>query len=270
MEDGVPRTLEGALLAIADKADSIVGMFGLGLAPTGSKDPFALRRQANGIVKIMAEHRLPFTLSAVRDAAGAAYTGTEAARKFTTAAGQADVSAFFRERLEFYLRDVLGYAYDVVNAVLAVGADDVVDAMARAEAVAKARTSEDFAAISSSFKRMKNILRQAAEAGKWNPAAGNLGFENAKALANEDPAELQLASQSATVASSVRKLRAARQYEPALTEVSRLRPAVDAFFDKVMVMVDEEETRTRRLALLQTLLDEFSTIADFSEIITAK
>jgi glycyl-tRNA synthetase beta chain len=270
MESAVPRTVEGAVLAIADKADSIVGMFGLGLAPTGSKDPFALRRQANGIVKIIAEHRLPLSLADVIASAGAAYEGTEAAKKSTVSHGEVavEVFEFFRERLEFYLRDVLGYSYDVVNAVLAAGADDVVNAIARAAAVAQARTSEDFAAISVAFKRTKNILRQAAEAGKWQAKKAAAGFGSSEQYA--DAAERQLAGRSAEVAGAVTKLREAGHYEAALTEISRLRPEVDAFFDKVMVMVDDETVRTRRLALLQTLLNEFSTIADFSEIVTGK
>src|SRR6185503_16769262 len=165
MEDSTPRTLEGAVLSIADKADSIAGMFSLGLIPSGSKDPFALRRQANGIVKTVAEHKLPLNLAELMKNARAAYQGGDAEKKFTLS-GDAYVTAlssFFRERLEFYLRDSLGLAYDVVNAVLAADANDIVDATARAQAVAKVRPSADFEAISTSFKRMKNILRQGAE-----------------------------------------------------------------------------------------------------------
>src|SRR5580698_2071922 len=155
MEDSVPQTVEGAVLAIADKADTIAGMFGLGLEPTGSKDPFALRRAANGIVKILAESTvpLPLTLGDIVDAASA----SEAVRL--------RVEVFFAERLEFYLREAKGQAYDVVKAVLAVGANDVRDAVARAEAVTAVRGGEDFAAVSAAFKRMKNILAQAKEKG---------------------------------------------------------------------------------------------------------
>ena len=163
MEDDVPRTIEGAVLSIADKADSIAGMFALGLIPSGSKDPFALRRQANGIVKTIAEHKLPLRLSEVMHDARARYQESEAEKKFSNASYDESVRSFFRERLEFYLKDARGYAYDVVNAVLAVDSDDVVDAAARAEAVSKVRGSADFESISIAFKRMKNILRQAAE-----------------------------------------------------------------------------------------------------------
>ena len=124
--------VEGAVLAIADKADSIAGMFALGLVPSGSKDPFALRRQANGIVKTIAEHKLPLRLSDIMADARSHYQGSAAEKKFANADYAGSVRSFFRERLEFYLKDARGFAYDVVNAVLAADADDVVDAVARA------------------------------------------------------------------------------------------------------------------------------------------
>src|ERR1700704_2080437 len=163
IEDDVPRTIEGAVLSIADKADSIAGMFSLGLVPSGSKDPFALRRQANGIVKTIAEHKLPFRLSEIMSDARARYQGSDAERMFSNADYAGSIRTFFRERLEFYLKEACGYAYDVVKAVLAADSDDVVGAAARAEALAKVRASADFESISVAFKRAKNILRQATE-----------------------------------------------------------------------------------------------------------
>lgn len=261
MEDDVPRTLEGAVLSIADKADSIAGMFALGLVPSGSKDPFALRRQANGIVKTIAEHKLPFRLTEVMADARARYQGFEAEKKFSSATYTDSIRSFFRERLEFYLKDARGYAYDVVNAVLAADSDDVVDAAARVEAVSKVRGSADFESISIAFKRMKNILRQAEEnkrriADRLDPAG----------LAEDSEKELALLIPQ--IASAVETLRSTRRYEPALLEIAKLRPAVDKFFDKVMVMVDDDTLRANRLALLQTLVKEFTTIADFSEVVT--
>ena len=263
MEDSAPRTIEGAAVSIADKADSIAGMFALGLVPSGSKDPFALRRQANGIVKTIAEGKLPVKLSALMSDARQNYKGCDAETKFTLSGNsyELSVAAFFRERLEFYLRDVLGLAYDVVNATLASDADDVVDAVARAQAVAKVRPSADFEAISTSFKRMKNILRQAAEAKKRVAEPYSLSVL-------QEEAERKLAAAIPPVVEAVNQLRAARDYEPALIEISKLRPLVDAFFDKVMVMVEDEHLRANRLGLLQTLVREFSSIADFSEIVT--
>jgi len=264
MEDSVPRTIEGAVLSISDKADSIAGMFSLGLVPSGSKDPFALRRQANGIVKIIAEHKLPLNLAQLFEYAREAYRGSAAEKKFSASLDYADaLRSFFRERLEFYLRDVLGFKYDVVNAVLAAGADDVVDALVRAEALTQVRPSEDFESISASFKRIKNILRQASENQKQVAASIDSNLLR-------EPAERELAAAIPQISKKVESLRGERRYQQALLEISRLRPAVDTFFDKVMVMVEDEPLRANRLALLQTLLKEFSTIADFSAIVTEK
>ena len=262
MDDAVPPTMEGAVLAIADKADSIAGMFALGLEPTGSKDPFALRRAANGIVKIIAEHKLPIPLAKLFSDARVEYAGTEAESRFDKGINFADATAsFMRERLEFYLRDVRGFAYDVVNAVLAAGSDDVVDAISRADALSQVRGSDDFASISVAFKRTKNILRQAQESGK--KIAVQLQPD---ALTEES--EKSLATRLPEVAARVRQLREQKDHVAALVEISSLRQPIDLFFDKVMVMVDDERVRANRLALLQTLLHEFSTIADFSEIVT--
>ena len=262
MEDSVPRTVEGAVLSIGDKADTIAGMFALGLQPTGSKDPFALRRQANGIVKTIAEHKLPISLRHLFADAHGVYRGSAAERKFSKDLDYGNaVQTFLRERLEFYLRDALGYKYDVVNAVVAADSDHVVDARARAEAVTKVRSSADFESISIAFKRIKNILRQANESKK------RVASEVDGSVLQDAP-EKDLASLIPRTSALVEKLRAEGNYEGALVEISKLRPAVDHFFDKVMVMVDDERLRANRLALLRSLLREFSTIADFSEIVT--
>jgi glycyl-tRNA synthetase beta chain len=263
MEDAAPATVEGAVLSIADKADSIAGMFALGLIPSGSKDPFALRRQANGIVKTIAEHKLPLRLSEIMADARVRYRGSEAEKKFSNATYSESVRSFFRERLEFYLKDVHEprYAYDVVNAVLAVDSDDVVDAVARAEAVSKVRGSADFESISIAFKRMKNILRQAIE--KTNVIAIRVDPAGLR-----EESEKELAALIPQTVATVEKLRLTRDYEGALLAIAKLRPAIDKFFDNVMVMVDDDNLRANRLTLLQTVVKEFSTIADFSEIVT--
>ena len=253
MEDSVPRTVEGAVLAIADKADTIAGMFGLGMEPTGSKDPFALRRAANGIVKILAETSiaLPLTLAEV---AGAACGQNEAL------AGK--VRGFLAERLEFYLREARGQAYDVVKAVLAAGAEDVRDAVARAEAVTTVRGSDDFAAVSAAFKRMKNILAQAAEKGEL-PRDG----ESEGSAAH--PAEVALTRKAETIDREVKQLADQAKYVSALEAIATLRPQIDAFFDEVMVMDPDPKIRTRRLLMLKRIVLSFSGIADFSEIVVA-
>ena len=146
IEDPIPSTIEGQLLGLADRIQTIVAMFGIGMAPTGSKDPFALRRAANAIVKILAESELPLTLSEIVQAGAASGENRDL------------ISTFLRERLHFYLKEVRGFAYDVVNAVLGTDASFVRDAIARAQALTTARGSEDFLAVSAAFKRIKNIL----------------------------------------------------------------------------------------------------------------
>ncbi|PYV95741.1 MAG: glycine--tRNA ligase subunit beta [Acidobacteria bacterium] len=261
MEDSVPRAIEGAVLSIADKADTIAGMFALGLQPTGSKDPFALRRQANGIIRILAEHKLLVKISSLFAFAREAYRESPAEQKFSRQVdSDSALRNFFRERLEFYLRDGFGFAYDVVNAVLSAGSDDVVDAVARAEAVRAVLEMPEFQAIAAACKRMRNILRQADEK-KIKPAQQ---FESLPESAEE---EKSLAAFLEQTAPKVEALRKQKEYREALLSLSTAREPVDRFFDKVMVMVDDERIRSNRLALLQTLLKEFSTIADFSEIV---
>jgi len=261
-EDEVPRSMEGAVLSVGDKADTIAGMFALGLVPSGSKDPFALRRQANGMVKVIAEKKLPLRLTELMRDARAGYQGSEAEKKFVDDETFVEsVRTFFRERLEFYLKDMRGYSYDVVKAVLAADAGDVVDVLARAEAVKQVLHMPEFLAIGAAGKRMRNILRQAEEKG-IAPAAR---FESLRDSAHE---EKNLASYIEVNGPRVDALRKSKEYGDALMLLSTARGPVDAFFDKVMVMVDDERVRANRLALLRTLLKEFSTIADFSEIVT--
>ncbi|GGG95238.1 glycine--tRNA ligase subunit beta [Silvibacterium dinghuense] len=247
VDDPIAPTAEGQLLGLADRFQTIQAMFSIGLEPSGSKDPFGLRRAANGIVKILAESGLPLKLSDL-------LAGTDEAVK-------AKLAAFFRERVEFYLREVKGFAYDVVNAVLAAGCDDVRDAIARAEALTAVRGSADFIAISAAFKRIKNILRQAEEK--------KITASTLAATLFADDSERTLHAHITEVDPQVVALSESRNYREALERIATLRPDVDLFFDKVMVMVEDEAVRGNRLALLAQIQGSFSSIADFSEIVTA-
>jgi glycyl-tRNA synthetase beta chain len=253
-EDRIPASAEGQLLGLADRIHTIDEMFGLGLQPTGSKDPFALRRAGNSIIKILAESPLPLTIDDVIHSTGK-YAGQ--------AVGESPVAikAFLIDRLSFFLRDVRGFAYDVVNAILAVSSYDVDvrDAIARAESLTAARGSADFLAISAAFKRIKNILRQAEEKGFA------VGSAQGAKLA---PEAQQLADAAARLAPRVAELREQRNYTEALALIATLRPAVDTFFDKVMVLDPDPETRGANLGLIDEVLRGFSGIADFSEIVT--
>jgi len=261
-DDDVPRSIEGAVLSIGDKADTIAGMFALGLVPSGSKDPFALRRQANAIVKVIAEKKLPLRLGDLMRDARSGYQRSQAEKKFVEDAKYAEsIATFFRERLEFYLRDVCGYSYDVVKAALGADAEDVVDAVQRAEAVKEVLHMPEFQAIGAACKRMRNILKQASDK-RIEPADA---FEY---LADSAQEEKSLAAYVEVTGPKVEELRKKKEYSDALMLLSTAREPVDAFFDKVMVMVEDAKLRANRLALLRTLLKEFSTIADFSEIVT--
>jgi glycyl-tRNA synthetase beta chain len=210
---------------------------------------------------VIAEKKLPLSLSDLMGDARAGYKNSEAEKKFVDDAKfKESTSAFFRERLEFYLKDVRGYSYDVVNAILAADADDVVDALARAEALKQVMHMPEFQAIGAACKRIRNILRQAEEK-KIAPAAQ---FEYLPEAAHE---EKNLAAYIETNSPRIAEHGKKKEYGDALLLLSTAREPVDAFFDKVMVMVDDEKARANRLALLRTLLKEFSTIADFSEIV---
>jgi glycyl-tRNA synthetase beta chain len=255
-EDPIPPTVEGQILGLADRINSVVDMFAIDIKPTGSKDPFALRRAASGIVKILAESGLPLTLADVAHIAIQASTQLKARQILSS------VREFLRERLDFYLRETREFSYDVVAATLAAGDDNIPDAVARAQALTAVRGSDDFGAISAAFKRIKNILRQAAE--KQSEAVP--AEVNESLLADE--AEKSLHSKSSQLAAIVEELRAQQKYSEALEKIATLRPHVDHFFDEVMVMAPEPEIRQNRLALIASVLREFSRIADFSEIVT--
>ena len=271
IEDAIPATVEGQLLGIADRIQTIVAMFGVGHAPTGSKDPFALRRAANAVVKILAESSLPLTLADVLEACSKAQKrivvdengervaiGPPGGSELDSTIREA-VAAFLNERLNFYLKDVRGFSYDVVNATLAADANDVRDALARAEAIVAMRGSDDFEAVSAACKRIKNILRQAVEK----------GYQTAQPKLGEMPLEaIDLWHRAKDLAPEIAKLREQRSYREALAQIATLRPTVDRFFDKVMVLDANEEVRSSNLGLIEQILKNFSTIADFSEIVT--
>jgi glycyl-tRNA synthetase beta chain len=286
MDDSVPRSVEGAVLSITDKADSIAGMFMIGKRPTGSKDPFALRRQANAIVKIIAKKNISLSIRQLFEAAwfreispmpggvqpkvygasvSAAFDGGTGRTTFgfpeVSSEYLSEILGFFRERLEFYLRDVHGFSYDVVNAVLAVGFDDVVDTIARAKAIQSARLVEELESVLTAFKRIKNILEQAQEK-KLQVGP----FE--RMIASPKEVDLYEAMQSA--GSAFAAYIARRDYENAVSQIARLRHPIDAYFDSILVMDPDPEVRSSRLGFLQIFLREFSTIADFSEIVSER
>ena len=236
MEDSVPRTLEGQILSIADKVDTLRECFKIGLIPSGSKDPFALRRAAQGVVKILFEAKLPLTL---KELVGGAPTLFE----------------FMLERVRFYLAEVLGYAYDEVNALLVPHPTTLADLAERADAIHYIRPTENFEAVAASFKRIKNILKQGG--------VTDLGEPREAILVAGPEKELYQAFVSVRD-----RTKNSRSYRENLSVIASLRPQVDLFFDKILVNDPDLTIRQNRFALLSSLLTEFSTIADFSEIVT--
>ncbi|MBN8729638.1 MAG: glycine--tRNA ligase subunit beta [Acidobacteria bacterium] len=232
MEDSIPATLAGQQLALADKMDTLTECFRVGLIPTGSKDPFALRRAAQGAVKILVEGALETKLHEL--------IASDA------------LKTFFEDRVRYYFRDCKGYAYDEVNAAMACGWSDLKDLAARLEALKAVRPTEDFEPLAASFKRVKNILEQAAFTG---------GVIDAGQLTDEAERNLH-AAMGALELSGL-------GYHEQLERIATLRPVLDQFFDKVLVNAPEPHVRQNRLALLHHLRSEFSRIADFSEIVTS-
>ena len=258
LDDPLPRNLTGCGVALADKLDSLVAFFAVGAVPTGSSDPFALRRAAQGIVKIILERKLPMSLSAAISAAAKALK-EHAPKIEATEAVQKQVLNFLLERAKFLLREKGGFAYDEINAAFAAGADDLVDAADRVAAVKAIRNMKNFVPLAASFKRIRNILEK---------SAGGSDRDHATVSAELlwEPAEKELHSAAQRIGEVARAKKKNRKYREALEAVSELRPAIDAFFDKVLVMVEDKNVRANRIALLGNLLKEFSTVADFSEL----
>ena len=257
LDDPIPRNLTGCAAAFADKLDSVVGCLAVGIAPTGSSDPYALRRAALGIVKIILERKLPVSLSLAIGAAGKALL-THKPKRGDSPDQETKILDFILDRARFVFREKEQFAYDEVAAVFRAGVDDLVDTQKRLLALRAIRKSRNFEPLAVSFKRIRKILEKAGAASEGDRRVNSELFEN--------PAERELHSAAQAAASKVQTLKRGGKYQEALEAIANLRPVVDKFFDGVMVMADKEEVRKNRLALLAQLLGEFTTIADFSEI----
>jgi len=279
-EGDSPRSLVGALVSLSDKIDSVVAGFSVGNEPTGSSDPFGLRRQANAAIKVLLEFKIAISIKGivnfVLDMLETGYVSVGRGTQSPLGDSQAQPSLnaewkekrqticdrtleFFAERLRYYLESVRGYRYDTVRAVVAAGADQPADAQARAEAMEALRGGEDFEALSAAAKRIRNILSKSATAADWQ--AGEVAPE----LLTETQ-ERDLHDAYGKIAGEVERRRAVREYRRALEEISTLRPTVDRFFDKVLVMAEDRKVRQNRLRLLNKLDEMFCGIADFAEI----
>ncbi len=253
--DELPHGAVGQALAIADKIDTLVGIFGIGQPPTGSKDPFALRRAALGVLRIIIERGLALDLSALIDESIAAYRA--AGKEFD---GKLDgrVFAFMMERLRVYYQDEL-IGVDVFEAVSAVRPTQPFDFDQRVRAVNAFHELAEAGSLAAANKRASNILRQADEKGEQPADSINVSLL-------QETAEKALAERVAAVAEAVKPALDKFDYSAALQEMAALRESVDAFFDEVMVMAEDEAVRLNRLALLNTLRQLFLQVADVSKL----
>ncbi len=245
--DRMPTSALGAVIGIADRIDTVVGCFAVGLAPTGSADPYGLRRAALAILSILLDRGWSLSLTRLIEVA--------AGQLAEVAPGpecRAEVAQFFRTRLKGLLSEQL--PADCVEAALTAGFDDLPDARARAQAVARLRERDDFAPLATAFKRVANILKGTDAAGDPDPARFR------------EPAERALWDGFADIRARVDTRLGERDYHDALQILAELKPPVDAFFEAVMVMDEDPAVRDNRLALLGRINAAFNRIADFRQL----
>ncbi|NIO15809.1 MAG: glycine--tRNA ligase subunit beta [Deltaproteobacteria bacterium] len=247
--DILPGTGTGAIVSIADKVDTICGCFGVGLVPTGTQDPYALRRQAIGVVNVIIDKGYDLSLS---ELITWAIKNLEDRIKGEEGAIIADVLEFFRGRLPGVISsgDV---DHEIIDAVLNVGFDNVLDARGKVEALSTFKRSESYESLITGFKRAQNITRGAQVADAVSP----------ELFDHDEERDLYRAILEAR--ESVESLVAKKSYGDALEKLASLRKPIDLFFEKVLVMDKDEKRRNNRLALLSELTGLFSWIADFSQ-----
>jgi glycyl-tRNA synthetase beta chain len=252
-EDRIPRGRAGLVVGLADRLDTLVGMFGLGLVPTGSRDPFGLRRAAQGAVRLALEGEVAIDFAVVAEHAAALY-GDRLKRK--PAEILDDLLPFLADRVR-YLLGLQGFAYDEIEAALAVGMSDLPDLRARVAALHEVREEAGFLSVVLAAKRIANIVKDAPAAGL---DVGALG----------EPAEMDLAAAYRTLADDVETAAAARDYGRCLHRIADLAPVLDRFFVEVMVMVEDETLRRNRIALLQAIGKTVSRTARLTEMVVDK
>jgi glycyl-tRNA synthetase beta chain len=249
-DDASPRSDVGGAVALADRLDTLAGLFGLGLVPTGSRDPYALRRAALGVVKILLDKGWHLDVPVAISDALQLHASVARSRDEVVP----ELSAFLAERLRFLL-EKKGHAADTIDAVLAADARDPADAAERVEAVDAMRKEADFTPLAAAFKRMQNILAQAPDAvGEPDPAKMT------------DEAEHALAADFLQARGMVDELIAQRRFKDALGVMASFGPALDRFFTEVLVMAEDEGVKANRIALLKAIRDQFARVARFGEI----
>ncbi|SHL39181.1 glycyl-tRNA synthetase beta chain [Desulfatibacillum alkenivorans DSM 16219] len=247
----LPRTKTGDAVAMADKMDSLCGCFAVGLIPSGNRDPYALRRQGIGVIRILQEKGYSLSLGAIVDK-GLELVKDKADQDL--AETREKVVSFLADRMAHMLSEQ-GFSKDVIQAAVAISCDDVPYLWKRVAAVEKLKTLPDYEALAQTFKRVANIIKQAAE-------KGTLSDQKVDPALFEKDCEKDLLEAFTAMEAKVSGL----GVDQALLEVAKLRPAVDAFFDDVMVMAEDMKVRENRLALLAGIAGLFGRFADFSRI----
>jgi glycyl-tRNA synthetase beta chain len=254
----LPATRTGAIVSIADKMDSICGCFSVGLAPTGAADPYALRRQAIGVVQILRDMDLALSLEALIRF-GLSQFGDKTANRMDELAGT--IKVFFARRIEGILAEE-GFAKDSIAAVTAVSVDGIPDVWQRVAALDRIRSDADFEPLAVAFKRVVNILR------KTDLAVGRAALPAVDQSLFEKPCENALLKAYRGVEEQVAAQVREGAYGDALRTIAALKGPVDDFFEGVLVMAEDPAVRRNRLALLERLAGLFTGIADFSKITT--
>jgi len=246
--DQLPESLVACALAIADKMDTLAGIFGIGQHPKGDKDPFALRRAALGVLRIIVEKNLPLDLQTLTEEAVRLYGD-----KLTNAKAVDEVVDFMLGRFRAWYQEE-GHAVDTIQAVLARRPTKPADFDARVKAVSHFRTLDEAATLAAANKRVSNILAKSTDT----------LLDHVHASVLKEAAELKLATHLVVLRDKLEPLFAAGQYQEALVELAALRETVDSFFDTVMVMDENEAIRVNRLTLLSKLRELFLQVADIS------
>ncbi|MGH8679237.1 MAG: glycine--tRNA ligase subunit beta, partial [Burkholderiales bacterium] len=247
--DALPEDNIGASVALADKLDTLTGIFGIGLQPSGDKDPFALRRQALGVLRILAEKQLPLDLLQLLQVARSYY-----AREIVADSVAADLHAFMLERLRGYLREK-GFAPDEIESVVSQNPTRIDLVLPRLDAVREFRRLPEAESLAAANKRIRNILKKAQDVG-GTPELALL----------QEPAEKRLFGAVNSLLPRVNSLVEAEGYTDALKLLAGVRGEVDTFFDEVMVMTEDPLTRGNRLALLAQLEQLMNRVADISKL----
>lgn len=267
IEDSCPRSIEGAVVSFADKLDAVVAGFNGGLEPSGSSDPFALRRAGNGIVKLAIEMLPRLDIMAILGRAALPSAGRSNGSTALADDLRQKLAQFLSERAEFYLRESARIRYDTARAVL--GAVNAVERfvpseiLRRAQALERVRDTDDFRALAAAAKRTRNITRNINKAAEASEAVADRPDPRLFA----EPAETELYSAYAEANREIARLSEGGEYDGCFHVMASLRPHVDQFFDRVLVMAEDDALRRNRLALLLRLNEDvFTSVADLAEI----